>query len=182
MLTDDDLTTELRAAFRDATGDLRYAGKVPTPRNRLALGVPLAASAAVVATLAVVWANASDAPAPEPEAVPPVGSHTPRVTDRIEVAGFSVSYLARETRTNDLYAVDGVSLPDDAQPIDAPAGVRAWIGKDPGTGDLGVWVETPTRNGGELFAVLSPSWTLEQLADLLRHGYRDPISDSTTGR
>jgi len=62
MLTDDQLTTQLRAAFRDATDDLRYAGRVPTPRNPYAVAAPAAASVAVVATLAGVWACAPRRP------------------------------------------------------------------------------------------------------------------------
>lgn len=174
MLTDDDLTTELRAAFHGATDDLRYAGRVPAPRNRVAVGVPLAASAAVVATLAVVWANAPET-AEAPVATPPsesplTGGYAPRIVHaKIRIAGFA---LAGTGPADDLYAKVGadVALPDGARPIDAPEGVKAWVGTDPRTGDHGVWVEAPTRNAGALFAVLSPTWTTQQLADLFHHG------------
>ncbi|GAB3200279.1 hypothetical protein GCM10027062_19280 [Nocardioides hungaricus] len=171
MLTDDDLTTELRAAFRDTTTDLRYAGRVPTPRNRLAVGVPLAATAVAAATLAVVWAGSAEAPAPAPEATPTQGPVAPRmVTDTIRVAGYSFTYryAAGEQPVNDLYAMLGdVSLPADAKPIDAPEGVKAWAGTDDGSGDRGVWVRPSTAIGGAMYAVLSPTWTDEQLASLL---------------
>ena len=171
MLTDDDLTTELRAAFRDATGDLRYAGRVPAPRSRLALGVPLAASAAVVATLAVVWANAPE-DAGAPVADPPATSHAPShvVHAKIRVAGFALSGTGP---ADDLHWSASVPLPDDATPIDAPEGVQAWVGT--AGAEHGLWVVAPTRNEGDLFVVLSPTWSTDQLEDLFVNG-------STTAR
>lgn len=181
MLTDYDLTRQLGGAFRDVTDDLEYAGRVPTPRSAVAtVGVPLASTAAVVAALAVVWASAPGTD----ETTPPTADGRPStsattdpaapavVTRSIEVAGFTFSYRG-EPRADDLYADGHTTVPDDAQAIDAPSGVEAWIGVDPASGDNAVYVKAPTRNGGQVFAVLSPTWTQDQLVDLFRHGDRD---------
>ncbi|KQW47079.1 hypothetical protein ASC77_18015 [Nocardioides sp. Root1257] len=171
-MTDDDLTRQLGGAFRDATDDLEYAGRVPTPRSAVAtVGVPLASTAAVVAALAVVWASApgTDDPTP-PTTAGPSAVAPPIVTRTIEVAGFSFSYRG-EARADDLYArMSPGAVPEDAQPIDAPDGVQAWVGTDPQSGDHALYVDAPTRNGGKLFALLSPTWTAEQLTDLFLHG------------
>jgi len=178
MLTDDDLTTELRAAFRGVTDDLEYAGKVPTLRRPLVPAVPLVATAATVSALAVVWASSPDAVAPAPDTAPTsqAPAQPKQVTDTITVVGYTFTYkhAVGEERAHDLYAMFGeVTLPDDAQPIDAPVVVKAWVGTDPASGDHGVWVKAPTRNDASVFAVLSPTWTTEQLTDLLYNGSPD---------
>jgi hypothetical protein len=79
--------------------------------------------------------------------------------------------VAGEQPADDLYAVmNPGQVPGDATPIDAPAPAKAWVGTDPETGDQALWVDAPTRNGGNLFALLSPTWTTDQLADLFHHG------------
>lgn len=177
MLTDDDLTTELRAAFRSATVEMEYAGEVPSLRRPLVTVVPLVATAATVAALAVVWASSPETAAPLPDATPSQTPANPNlVTDTIEVAGYTFSYrhAPGDERAHDLYAMLGdVTLPADAEPIDAPAGAKAWVGTDPASGDHGLWVDAPTRNNGGLFAVLSPTWTTDQLADLFHNGSPD---------
>lgn len=176
MLTDDDLTRELGGAFRAETDGLRYAGRVPTPRTGPGLAVPLATTAVAAAVLGAVMVGApADAPAPPSAA--PTGTPTPPaprlVTDTIEVAGYSFTYrhAAGEPRADDLYALmDPGEVPAGAELIEAPEGVRAWVGTEPTSGDHAVWVEAPTRNGGRLFAVLSPTWSLEEMTDLFYNG------------
>ena len=186
MLTDDDLSRQLGGAFRESTEDVTYAGRVPTPRSAATtIGVPLASTAAVVAALAVVWASAPDTddatpPTAAPSATPAPTPDAPApklVTEKIEVAGFTFSYrhAAGETRADDLYADGHVTVPDDATPIEAPEGVKAWLGKDPESGDNAVYVKAPTRNGGVVFALLSPTWTTDQLADLFHNGDPRPV-------
>ncbi|GAA4701862.1 hypothetical protein [Nocardioides conyzicola] len=185
MLTDDDLSRQLGGAFRDASGDLQYAGRVPAPRSAITtVGVPLASSAAVVAALAVVWASASgtdDAVPPTaggPTAsVAPTTPTAPRlVTEKVEVAGFTFSYrhAAGDGLADDLYGDMHVTVPADAKPVDAPEGVKAWVGVDPDSGDHAIYVDAPTRNGGEVFALLSPTWTEDQLVDLFHNGRPRP--------
>lgn len=188
MLTDDDLTRQLGGAFRDATGDLQYAGKVPTPRSPIVtVGVPLASTAAAVAALAVVWASApgtDETTSPRADGSPstsasPEAGGPAVVTHSIKVAGFSYSYRGGE-RADDLYALTHVTVPDDAKPIESAGTGEAWIGVDPTSGDNAVYVKAPTRNAGQVFAVLSPTWTQDQLVDLYRHGDRDsgPIREA----
>jgi hypothetical protein len=189
MLTDDDLTRQLGGAFRDAAGDLEYAGRVPAPRNAAAtLGVPLAATAVAATALAAVWASSTgtDDGAVPPSAGGPTASApatrattaAPKaVTRTIEVAGFTFSYrsAAGDSRADDLYADGHVTVPDGAKPVDAPTGVQAWIGADPTSGDNAIYVKAPTRNGGRVFALLSPTWTQDQLVDLFHNGRPRPV-------
>lgn len=178
MLTDDDLTRELGGAFRAETDELRYAGRVPTPRTGPGLAVPLATTAVAAAVLGAVWAaTPADAPTPPPAAVPttgPTGGPAPRlVTDTIEVAGYSFTYrhAVGDELADDLYGVmNPGAVPDDATPIAAPEGAQAWVGTDPASGDTALWVEAPTRNEGNLFALMSPTWTEAQLTDLFHNG------------
>lgn len=179
MLTDDDLTRELGGAFRAETDDLRYAGRVPTPRTGPGLAVPLATTAVAASVLGAVWIAGTPAEAPAPPGPPsaaptPNGGLAPRVvTDTIEVAGYSFTYrhAAGDGLADDLYAVlDPGAVPDAATPVKAPEGVRAWVGTDPESGDTALWVEAPTRNEGDLFALLSPTWSADQLVDLFHNG------------
>ena len=176
MLTDEDLTRQLSAGFRDTTDHLSYAGKVPAPRSIPRLAVPIGATVAAAAVLTVVAATAtndSSAPTP-PNAFGPVPHVKPHlVSSTIHVAGYTYTYrhAAGQPLVDDIYAVTNPgSVPDDATPIDAPAPAKAWVGTDPDSGDQALWVDAPTRNDGRLFALLSPTWTTEQLADLFHNG------------
>jgi hypothetical protein len=184
MLTDDDLSRQLGGAFRDASGDLQYAGRVPAPRSAIAtFGVPLATSAAVVAALAAVWAASPDTDvAPPPSADGPTTTVTPpstprTVTEKVEVAGFTFSYrhAAGDALADDLYGDMHVTVPADAKPVDAPEGVKAWVGVDPDSGNHAIYVDAPTRNGGRVFALMSPTWTEDQLVDLFHNGQPRPV-------
>lgn len=186
MLTDDDLTRELGGAFRAETEGLRYAGRVPTPRTGPGLAGPLGTTAVAAAVLGAVWVAGGTTGSPAPPGAGPASTPSapaprtaPRmVTDTIEVAGFTFTYrhAAGEERVDDLYAMlDPGAVPADAEPIEAPEGVKAWAGTEPTSGDHAVWVEAPTRNGGRLFAVLSPTWSVEELTDLFYAGRPRPV-------
>ncbi|CAI9400623.1 hypothetical protein [Nocardioides sp. T2.26MG-1] len=176
MLTDDDLTRQLGAAFRGATDDLEYAGRVPTPRRpAYVLALPAAATVATAAALVVAGAGTPhDTPHPPAAVTSPSTSPSTRVvTDRVEVAGFTFSYrhVAGDARVDDLYGVmHPGAVPEDARPIEAPEGVHAWVGTYAATGDNALFVEAPTRNGGDLFAIASPTWTPDELVDLFHNG------------
>jgi hypothetical protein len=169
MLTDDDLTRQLGSAFREEAGDLEYAGRMPTLRRTSAVALPIAATVAVTGVLvAVAASNADDPVGPGTTAGPSTGTSTspgaptkPRlVTDTITIAGYTYTYkhAVGEQLANDLYAVlNPGEVPADAKPIDAAAPAQAWVA-------------APTRNGGHLFALLSPTWTADQLADLFHNG------------
>jgi hypothetical protein len=183
MLTDDDLTRQLRGAYRAATEDVGYAGAVPAPRRTAPAAVPVAATAVASAALAGAWVLAPDDPVAPPSATGAPSPSAPThhaarmVTDTIRVAGFTFRYRhAASQPAGTLYAVhDPGRVPDDATPISAPDGVRAWVGKDAPSGDAALWVKAPTRNGGALFALMSPTWTTDELADLFHHGDPRPV-------
>ena len=180
MLTDDDLTRELGGAFRAATDDLRYAGRVPTPRTGPGLAVPLATTAAAAAVLGAVWIAAPAGTPASPSAGPSAqqGPGPKTVTSKIEVAGYTFTYrhAAGDELADDLYGVMNPGpVPADARSIEAPDGVQAWVGTDPGSGDTALWVQAPTRNAGNLFALMSPTWSAVELTDLFHNGDPRPV-------
>jgi hypothetical protein len=179
-LTDGDLAALLRDGYDDATRDLRYAGRVPRPRHPMAVALPVAATVAAAAVLGAVWASSPDG-APAPEATPssPSTQHhdpAPVSTAKLHVAGYTFRYrTSAGGPADDLYAVQNPgAAPGDATPVDPPAGavdgVKAWVGTDPVTGDNAIWVQSPTRNEGDVFALESPTWSSDQLVDLFLHG------------
>lgn len=189
MLTDDDLTRDLRAAFHDTTSELRYDGPVPagprTPVWARAGWVALPAAAAVAATVVVVGGQRTDVTAP-PSAAPSTGtplapgsSGSPAddalVTDTIEVAGFSMTYRRPADAAppeEHLFSPDVV--PDGAREVIFPemSPARAWVGTDPATGDPTLYLLAPTRNNGHLMGLSVSGFGEAELVDLLKHGSR----------
>lgn len=181
MLTDDDLTRELSAAFRDGTRDLSYAGR-RRPRRTAAVAVPVAAVTLAVGALAINGVLSSPAGsggvpsvhAPVAGASGATSADARTVTEKLELAGFSFTYQVR-SGDDDKYPilVSRVSggVPDDAREVALPgAEAQAWVGTDPATGDAALWVKAPTRNGGELFEMHSPRWTEADFVSLVRTG------------
>src|SRR5688572_16607779 len=95
MLTDDDLTRQLGAAFGAASEDVSYTRPVPvasrTPSRRW-LAVPAVAAAA--AMVVVPETGDRDRGDPQPtQAGPETTDPSPQlVTERIRVAGFTLTY------------------------------------------------------------------------------------------
>lgn len=177
MLTDDDLTNELRAAFRSATADLRYTGRT-RPARTLTVALPAALTAAGLAAVAIGVA-ATDGHQPPAartvvgRAVHPSGPTTTRlITKTIKLAGFTVTYETRAGDPAPVYAVVGLHhLPRGLREVHLTGTkARALVGKDPRNGRNAVYVKAPTRNGGNLFALESSQWTQHQLVHLLKHG------------
>lgn len=187
MLTDDDLTRDLRAAFRDTTSDLRYDGPVPagphTPVWARVGWVALPAAAAVAATAVVVGGSPTDvAPAPGAPSAAGTPSSSPSasapalVTDTIEVAGFSFTYqraAGSAPAEEHLFSPDAV--PDGAREVTfagmSPA--RAWVATDPATGDPTLYLKAPTRNNGHLMGLSIPGFDEDALVHLLKYGDQD---------
>lgn len=192
MLTDDDLTRDLRAAFRDTTEDLSYDGAVPagphTPAWARAGWVALPAAAAVAATVVVVGGSTGDVttpPSAAPSGTPTPSTGTPSagssdtaepelVTDEFEVMGMTLSRQRGPSdppMTISLFQPDRV--PDGAREVTFPgmAPARAWVTTEDGRGVL--YLDAPTRNEGRLMALTSPGLDEDDLVDLLRHGSRD---------
>jgi hypothetical protein len=189
QLTDDDLTRELGEAFRTATTDLTYRGRTRPPR-RVPVALPVAAVAATMAVVAVGAVHATDnhhpvgartaiAPANRrPTGVHPSVARTHRlVTKTLTLAGFTITFQHAAGAPDPVFAeLDVASLPAGASPV-ALSGTeaKAWVGTDPQTGDNAVYVKVPTRNGGRLFAVLSATWSQDQLVDLLKAPNPTPV-------
>jgi hypothetical protein len=178
MLTDDDLTNELEAAFRSGTADLTYTGR-RRPRRIAPVAVPLAAAAIAITAVAISVATADPESTPTAAPTPavsgiassaPSSAATPMVTDTIQLAGFQLTYQRAQGEQAPLYATMDATLPDGVTPVSAPEGVKAWVGKDPVRGDNALWVKAPTRNDGKLFALHSSSWTTDQLVELFHNG------------
>ncbi|HYF73507.1 MAG TPA: hypothetical protein VD864_11845 [Nocardioides sp.] len=177
MLTDDDLTRQLGTAFRAATDDLTYRGRVPTPRRpAYVLAVPAAATVAAAAVLVTSTGAPSGDPT-GPRATPThrtPGSGGPSagavVTDEIEVAGFTLEYQRTVGEPDPIRLVTDTEVPGDARSLEVDGPAKAWIGTDPASGDAALWLESPIRNGGRLFALESSVWTQDQLLDLFHHG------------
>jgi hypothetical protein len=174
MLTDDDLTNELGAAFRDSAGEMRYHGR-RRPRRTAVVAVPAVAVGASLAAVAIAaTVNAGDDPSPRPIASAPTTSTVPTPaplgTEKVRVAGYTFTYQRAETeKTAPLIATMATELPDGLTPVSATNGAKAWVGKDP-KGDNAIYVRAPTRNGGNLFELHSSIWTQDQLVDLFHKG------------
>ncbi|GAA1761926.1 hypothetical protein GCM10009795_005460 [Nocardioides hankookensis] len=182
MLTDDDLTRQLGGAFRDGARDHQYAGRIPAPRPTAApVGIPLALSAAVVAALAAVWVSAPEAAetasrtAGDRSAFMAPGTATPSpelTTDTIEVAGFIFSYRhpAAESVDDVLHVFVPSGVPDGSRPVEVPAPAKAWVGTNPRSGEVAIYLQAPSRFGGKLFGVSSPGLSEAQMITFLRTG------------
>lgn len=181
MLTDDDLTRQLGAAFRGVTDDLAYTGQAPTPRSRGAvLGVPLVATAATVTTLAGVWLAAPDTgsqPAP-PSAGPATASPIPEpsepelVTETFEVAGYTFrAQHAPGTPVADVLHIAVLAeVPAGARPVEVEPPSKAWVGTDPESGDAVMYLQAPSRLDGRILGVSLPGYTEAQMERILLTG------------
>jgi hypothetical protein len=97
-----------------------------------------------------------------------------KVAEPMTLAAFSARFeraARKEGKFPIFAAVVKGGLPSGVREIATPqTSARAWIGKDPKSGDNALYVKAPTRNGGLLFALYSPAWTKHQLVYLFRHG------------
>lgn len=189
MLTDDDLTRELAAAFRAEAGEMTYDGAVPKVRTRPLWARPglmaLPAVGAVAAAVLVLGSTDSPAPPATPEAttaVPTAGASTTSpseedtVTETFRLAGMTFTYErgVDEVPLDDqfLRVYDPGQLPGWAEPVALESGASAevWVGEDPATGDVSMFVRSPERWGGALTGLASPTITVEQMTSLARTG------------
>ena len=174
MLTDDELSRELGAAFRAATEELTYTGRRRPPRRTALVAVPVASAAVAIAAAIVATPRTDEQGTPAAQAPPSVEGAPSQavVSDSINLAGFTLHYERPVGSPDPLrpqYDVDGP--PDNATPVPLTGTeAKAWVGVDPESGDNAIYLQAPTRNGGKLFALMSPTWTQDQLVDLLRNG------------
>lgn len=178
MLTDDDLSRVLRTTFDRATDGLVYNGITPTARRTPSpawLALPAVAASAVVAVTATTGSPTAQLRIPSSSTQTSGPTSSPSVvTADFEVAGYTVRYRgAGPAPADDLRWETDVTRPADAQQVDASElgdvadGVEAWVGTDPDSGDNALYLTSPIRNGGREFAVVSATWSLQQLQSLV---------------
>jgi hypothetical protein len=186
MLTDDDLTRELAAAFRDETTDLRYAGRKPRLRRTVPLSaIPVAAAAAAIVIVPQVAGD--DAAAPRPpstsSSAPSVGlapsiAATPKGTPtstltlhKVHLAGFTFETTRQITEDDPLVFTIDATVPAAAKTVDGvPEFVQTWVGTDQKTGNPAVWVKTGNGTGPHLFEAYAfhGDWTADELIQLIK--------------
>ena len=156
MLTDDDLTRELNAAFRRATADLTYTGRTRPPRR-----VGAALSIAAVAAVAFVAVTTADHPVPtvSPSAVgqtnadPRTRTAPVLVTETVNFAGMTIRYQHAADAPVPIRAeVVGGGLPAGVREVTlAGTDSRVWVGTDPSSGDNALYVKPANSTDGRLF-------------------------------
>jgi hypothetical protein len=182
MLTDDDLTRELGAAFRAETHALSYTGR-RRPRRTAVMAVPVAAVTVAIAAVAVnaTLGSGTTTPPSPAVAVPSSGPSTPAaaprpVTAKFRFAGYTFTYQRAQGQTAPIVAsMEPGPVPDGFTPVSAPNGAKAWVGKDPQNGDNAIYVQIADRNGGQLFSLHSPVWTQDELVDFFHHGTPETV-------
>lgn len=190
MLTDDDLTRDLRTAFHDSADHLTYDGAVPTVRRTPAWAraswLALPAAAAVAAAVVVVGGSpTSDVTAPPsaaPSAAAPSSSApasdatSPElVTEKIKVMGMTLAYeRPADAEPSTFTLTSPEAVPEGAREITFPGmePARAWVTTENGRGVL--YLDSPTRNNGNLMAMSSPGFDEAAMEDLLKNGWTNP--------
>jgi hypothetical protein len=188
MLTDDDLTTRLGAAFRETVPEMEYGGAVPHVRHRGAVAttsVLMATAALALASVALQQGQDRTPlagpvlPTPHTHPSPPTGRTT---THTLDVGGLRLTYASVDGKPGMLYFVGGphLSVPANAEKLDLQLSVDVWYVADPAQGDPDLYVQPrggcPDTVEGctpgytpQLYGVLAPGWTREQLVALLEH-------------
>ena len=197
MLTDDDLTRQLGAAYREDAADLTYDRATPRARTRPVWARPglIALPAAAAVAAAVVVSGSFETPAGPGAAVPsagsaptsgpgssgapssaPVSAGDGTVTEELHLAGMTFTYErgAGDPVLDDqfLREYDPGQLPAWAQPVELEQGASAkvWVGQDPATGTVSMFVQSPERWEGRLVGLASPTTTVEQMTALAQTG------------
>jgi hypothetical protein len=176
MLTDEELTRRLSAAFHEGVPELTYAGTAPQVRRRgtgLAATSVLAAAAALVLTPAALQRGADRPPSSVPSADPGVHDTGPQghtVIRTVDLGGLHLTY-AQMDAMGPLYFTVGpdLSLPPDAEKadIDAAGNADVWFVDNPPSGEPQAYVKP--KDSSMLYGLLAPGWTREQLIDLFEH-------------
>lgn len=174
MLTnDDELAHELGAAFRAETAGLSYTGR-RRPRRAAVVTLPVAAAAIALGAVALGTAPHPAAELAGPPRSAPTSSSSSQAPDSetVTLAGFTLHYQRPAGAASVLRVkLAATGLPAGAKPVSlAGTRARAWVGRDPASGDNALYVQAPDRNGGKLFELFGPGWTQGQLIDLLRNG------------
>jgi hypothetical protein len=171
MLTDEELTARLTAAFHESTDDLSYSGRVPRVRRTGGL----AATSVLVAGTALALAPAAlehgqDTPAPAVPSTHPGAHDSAHAGNRtVDVGGLHLTYDQVSRLKLSLVVAPHLSLPADAVKldIDAAGNADAWYVADPAEGDPQVYVKP--RSSPMMYGLLNDDWTRQQFIDFLEH-------------
>jgi hypothetical protein len=195
MLTDEELTTRLRAAFHETVPELTYAGPVPQVRRGhtgLVATSALAAAAALVLTPAALQRGDDRPSRGVPSATPGAHRSSPAQHGRVytfDLGGFRLSFASDEGDPDDVYFYLGpdLTVPSDAEKLDLGLPYDVWYVDNPASGQPQIYVghrtcpDTAEGCNGEppqleIFGILAPGWTKDQLVYLIEH----PLYDQTT--
>jgi hypothetical protein len=190
MLTDDELSTRLSAAFRDAAPELSYTGPVPHVR-RGGSGLVATSGLAVAAALVLLPSALKDDTEPAPQNRPsanPGQYHTspyragPKEVRTIDIAGLRLTSASVDGDPGPLYFVGGnhLKIPADAKKVDVGLPVDVFFADHSANGDPQVYLSyqvcpdtTEGCNGAAptttVVGLSAPGWTKQQLMELLEH-------------
>lgn len=195
MLTDEELSTRLSTAFHESIPDLTYAGAVPQVRTRgtgLAATSVLAAAAALALTPATLQRGDDRPSSTLPSASP--GAHRSSPVGRthvhtLDLGGLRLSFAAGDGDPSDIYFIldPDATVPPNAEKLDLGLPYDVWFVDSPASGQPQIYIghrtcpDTAEGCNGEpprleLFGILAPGWTREQLIYLVEH----PLSEQTS--
>jgi hypothetical protein len=175
MLTDEELTARLSAAFARSVPELEYAGAVPRVRHRggLAATSVLAATAALALAPAALQHDRSD----DPVAVPSRAGHAPSsghtlthtVTHTLDLGSLHLTYATTSGQSGLFFMLGpgGVPVPPDAHEVDLGIPAQVWFASDPGPHEPQVYVEP--AGSTSTYGLLGQGWTRQEFIDLLQH-------------
>jgi hypothetical protein len=191
MLTDDELTRRLGAAFRGTVPEMEYGGRVPHVRHHGGLATTSVLAAGVALALAPALAPIALEQGPDrtPGAVPglrpdirPSGPAGRTVTHTVDFGGLRLTYASVDGKPGPLYFVGGPDLrvPAGAEKLDLDLPVDAWYVPDAADGEPALYIRhrggCPDTQEGcppgympPLYGLLATGWTREQLVGLLEH-------------
>jgi hypothetical protein len=177
MLTDEELTTRLGAAFHEGTPELEYAGAVPRVRHRggLAATSVLATTAALALAPAVLHRTDDDrSPArlvsPATGVSPPAVGHRARpIRHTLDLGSLHLTYATTDGQSGLLFMLGpgGVPVPPDAEKVDLGIPAQVWFAVNPGDREPQVYVEP--AGSTYTYGLLGKGWTRQQFIDLLQH-------------
>lgn len=176
MLTDEELTTRLSAAFRAEAPELTYAGRLPHVRR----GVPgLTATTVVGAAAALALAPAAlqhdhlKAPDAAPSTRTTHHAQAHGAVHTLVLGSLRLTYAATAGQGDLSFvgAPGGLTVPADAQKVDLGIPAQVWFAADPAEGDPQVYVLPD--GSSTTYGIYGQGWTHQELVDLLQH----PVSD-----
>lgn len=180
MLTDEELTARLGAAFDETAPELTYGGRVPHVRRTGGLAATSVLAAATVLALApAALEREQGTPPPAVPTTSPSPQAGPRVTRIVDLGGLRFAYAQVGGLPHLLYFVGGSDLqvPPDAEKADigAAGGAEVWFAHDPKEGDPQVYVQP--KGSSMVYGMYGPGWTRGELTSLLQH----PVQDEQGG-